>query len=122
MHNDECTMHCALCIVHCAFFIPAVTAYLDAVRLLAARELSEAQIRLRLARRRHAAGAIDEAVARLLAEGAIDDRRVAETLARTHSSTKRRGKLRVRRELERARIASDTARSVVDQVFESLDA
>ena len=43
-----------------------MNAYIDALRMLARRELSEAQVRQRLARRQHPAAAIDEAVARLL--------------------------------------------------------
>lgn len=111
--------HSAFLVVHCAWI--TVNAYLDALRMLARRELSEVQIRQRLARRRHPAYAIDEAVARLLDERAIDDRRVAEAIARTQSSVKRRGKLRVRRELEQAGISRDTARTVVDHVFESVN-
>ena len=96
-------------------------AYVDGLRMLARRELSEAQIRQRLARREHTAEAVDAAVERLLAERAIDDRRTAEAIARTQSSFKRRGKLRIRRQIEQAGIAPVTARMVVDEVFESVD-
>ena len=99
-----------------------VNAYLDALKMLARRELSEAQIRQRLARREHDAGEIDAAVERLRAERAIDDRRVADAIARTQSSLKRRGKLRIRREIEHAGIARETARSAVDDVFADVDA
>ena len=97
-------------------------AYLDALKMLARRELSEAQIRQRLARREHASDDIDAAVERLRSERAIDDRRVAEAIARTQTSIKRRGKLRIRREIEHAGIARDTARRVVDDVFADVDA
>ena len=97
-------------------------AYLDALNMLARRELSEAQIRQRLARREHDADDIDAAVERLRSERAIDDRRVAEAIARTQTSIKRRGKLRIRREIEHAGIARDTARRVVDDVFAGVDA
>src|SRR5207244_7951720 len=97
-------------------------AYLDALKMLARRELSEAQIRQRLARREHADDDIDAAVERLRTERAIDDRRVAGAIARTQSSLKRRGKLRIRREIEHAGIASATARSAVDEVFADVDA
>ena len=50
---------------------------------------------------------IDAAVARLLEERAIDDRRTAEAIARTETSVRRRGKLRVRRRIESAGIAGD---------------
>ena len=96
-------------------------AYVDALRMLARRELSEAQVRQRLARREHARDDIDSAVARLLAERAIDDARAAAAIARSQASVKRRGKLRVLRQIEQAGIARATARRATDDVFESID-
>ena len=52
----------------------------------------------------------------------MDDARTAEAMARTSANVKRRGPLRVRREIEHAGIASGTAREVVDRLFEELDA
>ena len=95
--------------------------YVDALKMLGRRELSEAQIRQRLARREHDPDAIDAAVSRLLEERALDDARVAEAIARTQTSIKRRGKLRVRRQIEQAGIQPSTARRAVDEVFEALD-
>jgi len=89
--------------------------------MLARRELSEAQVRQRLARKGHEADAIDAAVTRLREERALDDARVAEAIARTQTAVRRRGKLRVRREIESAGITGATARRAVDEVFESLD-
>jgi regulatory protein len=97
-------------------------AYVDGLKLAAGRELSEAQLRQRLARKGHAQQEIDTAVARLKEERAIDDARVAETIARTETSTRRRGKLRVRMQIERAGISTSTARKAVDDVFGELDA
>jgi regulatory protein len=99
-----------------------VTAYVDALKMLARRELSEAQVRQRLARRGHEPDAIDAAMARLREERAIDDARVAEAIARTESSVRRRGKLRVKRRIESAGISSATARRAVDEVYGSIDA
>jgi regulatory protein len=96
-------------------------AYIDALKMLGRRELSEAQIRQRLARREHDPEAIDAAVARLIDERAIDDNRVAEAIARTETVIRKRGKLRVRRKIESAGIAPATARRAVDDVFGSLD-
>ena len=96
-------------------------AYIDALKMLGRRELSEAQIRQRLARREHDAEAIDAAVARLLEERAIDDNRVAEAIARTETAFRKRGRLRVRRKIESAGIAPATARRAVDEVFGGLD-
>ncbi len=97
-------------------------AYIDGLKMLARRELSEAQVRQRLARRGHDADAIDAAVARLRDERAIDDARVAEAIARTETSIRRRGKLRVRRRIESAGIAPATARRAIDDTFGALDA
>jgi regulatory protein len=96
-------------------------AYIDGLKLLARRELSELQVRQRLARKGHEPGAIDDAVARLREERAIDDERVAEAIARTETSVRRRGKLRVRMQIERAGIAKATAKHAVDQVFDAID-
>lgn len=96
-------------------------AYLDAIRMLARRELSEAQVRQRLTRRDHPADAVDGAIDRLREERAIDDERVAEAIARTQTSVKKRGELRVRRQIEQAGIAPATARRVARQAFEALD-
>jgi regulatory protein len=98
-----------------------MSAYLDGVKMLARRELSEQQVRQRLARKGHEREAIDVAVARLRDERAIDDARVAEAIARTETSVRRRGKLRVRMQIQRAGIANATAKQAVDQVFEAID-
>jgi regulatory protein len=98
-----------------------MSAYVDGLKMLARRELSEAQVRQRLARRGHDEDAIDRAVARLKAERAIDDARVAAAIARTETSIKRRGRLRVRRQIENAGIAGPVARRAVDDAFEEID-
>jgi regulatory protein len=97
------------------------SAYVDGLKLLARRELSEMQVRQRLARKGHDRDAVDAAVARLREERAIDDGRVAEAIARTETSVRRRGKLRVRLQIERAGIAKNTAKQAVEEVFLSID-
>ena len=89
--------------------------------MLGRRELSEAQVRQRLARRGYEPDSVDAAVARLREERAIDDARVAEAIVRTQSSIRGRGRLRVLREVESAGIAAAIARRAVDDVFDSLD-
>ena len=98
-----------------------MSAYLDGVKMLARRELSEMQVRQRLARKGHEPQAIDEAVERLRAERALDDHRVAEAIARTETSIRRRGKVRVRMQIERAGISKETAKRAVDDVFGAID-
>jgi SOS response regulatory protein OraA/RecX len=46
---------------------------------------------------------------------------VAEAIARSQTSLRKRGKLRVRLQIERTGIAAATARRVVDEVFADLD-
>ena len=96
-------------------------AYVAGLRLLARRELSEAQVRDRLTRRRFEAGAIEEAVARLRRERAIDDGRTALACARTEAHVKRHGRLRALRQLEAIGIERSTARAAVAEVFAELD-
>ena len=96
-------------------------AYLDALRMLARRELSEAQVRQRLARRQHDPEAIEDAVARLKADKSIDDARVAGAIARTEAGVRRRGRLRVRRRIEAAGIAPAIAERAVHEAFAELD-
>ena len=89
--------------------------------MLARRELSERQVRQRLARKGHEPADIDDAVARLVAERAIDDVRVAEAIARTETALKKRGKVRVRMAIERAGIATAAAKRAADEVFDAID-
>jgi regulatory protein len=96
--------------------------YVTALRMLARRELSEAQLRQRLARRQHTPEAIDAAVARLIADRSLDDTRVAGAIARSETHLKKRGRLRVRRTIEAAGISPAIARQTLDEVFESIDA
>jgi len=96
-------------------------AYLDGLKMLARRELSEAQVRDRLVRKGYAPGVVAEAVARLRDERAIDDSRVAEAIARRETTTKRRGKRGVRLRIERAGVTTATARKAVDEAFGSVD-
>jgi regulatory protein len=98
-----------------------MSAYLDGLKMLARRDLSERQVRQRLVRKGHEQDAIDDAIAQLREEHAIDDARVAQTIARTAATAKHRGKLRVRQEIERAGIGRDTAARAVDDVFETID-
>jgi regulatory protein len=102
--------------------LAANPAYVDGLKMLARRELSEAQVRQRLARRGHGQDAIDLAVSRLRDERAIDDARVAEAIARTETTVRRRGKVRVRLQIERSGVDRDVAAHAVDEVFAGLDA
>jgi regulatory protein len=95
--------------------------YLDALKMLARQEISESRLRERLARRGHPAATIDQAVSRLKEERAIDDVRVAQSIARTEAAVKHRGRHRVKRRIEHAGIARATASRAVDDVFVGID-
>ena len=97
------------------------SAYIDGLKMLGRRELSEKQVRQRLARKEHEPDEIEDAVARLREERAINDQRVAEAIARTETGIRKRGKVRVRMQLERAGIAKDTVKQAIDDVFEGID-
>ena len=89
--------------------------------MLARRELSEAQIRQRLAKRGHDDDAIERVVERLKADRSLDDARVAGVIARSETGLRKRGRLRVRRRIEAAGIASHIAHQAVDDTFRDLD-
>src|SRR6478735_8536667 len=90
-------------------------AYLTGLQLLARRELSEAQLRQRLARRGYGPDEVDVAIGHLLAERALDDRRVAAAIAATET------RLRVKRQIEAAGIDTSLAEHAVEQVFGEID-
>jgi regulatory protein len=95
--------------------------YLAGLKMLALRELSEVQVRQRLARKGHDSSSIDEAVSRLKAERAIDDERVAGAIARTQVTVRGRGRRRVLQQVEAAGIAKSIASRAVDETFSELD-
>ena len=89
--------------------------------MLARRELTERQLRERLARRGYEADHVDAAVTRLKSDRSLDDTRVAMAMARQEVSTKRHGRLRAQRQLEAAGLPSGLARTALDEVFSALD-
>ena len=95
--------------------------YLTALKMLARRELSEAQLRQRLLRRQHDPDAIEAALTRLKSERNLDDERVAGAIARSETNLKNRGRFRVTRQIEAAGIASSIAKRVVDETFAAID-
>ena len=98
------------------------SAYIAALKMLGGRELSEPQVRQRLARRGCDEEAIDAAVARLKSDGSLDDERAARAMAHAETSLRKRGRLRVKRRLESAGIAPDVAQRATQEIFETVDA
>jgi len=96
-------------------------AYVTALGLLARRELAEAQLRTRLAKRKFTDDEIDAAMTRLRRERALDDRRTALACARTQVRIKHRGRARVVRHIEALGINRDIAREAVAEVFAEFD-
>ncbi|HSC28739.1 MAG TPA: RecX family transcriptional regulator, partial [Vicinamibacterales bacterium] len=86
-----------------------MSAYADALRLIARRELSVAECRARLLDRNHPAEDVEAALARLVRDGALDDRRAAHAHARTALEVKGRGRVRVARELQERGIEREVA-------------
>jgi regulatory protein len=96
-------------------------AYITALTMLSARELSEAQLRTRLKRKEIEAAEIDDAITRLKADRTLNDRRVALAIARMESAIKHRGRSRVLQKIRQAGIDDDTAQDAVREVFEEVD-
>lgn len=96
-------------------------AYTVALTLLSARELSEAQLRARLTRRRLEAGDIESALSRLKKDGTLSDRRVAMAIGRMESAVKSRGRARVIQKIRQAGIDGHTAAQAVSEVFQDVD-
>ena len=97
------------------------SAYLDALYLLSRRELSERQLRDRLADREHDPEEIAAAVAQLTEQGSLDDVRVARAYARTALKIKGRGRLRIQRELHEIGIPKDVAAEALAETFGDVD-
>ena len=102
-------------------YTTGVDAYVLALGWLARRELTEKQIRQRLARRGCEPDAVDDAVARLKAERAIDDARVAGAFARTAVRLKGRGPMRLERDLQGLGIERGAAKAAVRDVLAETD-
>jgi regulatory protein len=96
-------------------------AYIVALTMLSRRELSEAQVRSRLARKEFPDDDIEAAVERLRQDGTLNDRRVALAAARLESAVRHRGRSRVIQKLRTLGIDGDIAEAAVNEVFEEVD-
>lgn len=74
-------------------------------------------MRQRLAERGYTQTAISPAIARLLAERTLDDRRAATAVARTEAAIRRHGPRRVAAKLTAMRIDRDLVKEVVRDIF-----
>jgi regulatory protein len=80
--------------------------------------MSSARVRDRLIARGFSAAIADDALQRLQQARALDDERAARACARTLALVKRRGRLRVSRELERMGFGPETVRDAVTAVID----
>jgi|YNPMSStandDraft_1061717.scaffolds.fasta_scaffold02733_7 regulatory protein len=92
-----------------------------ALRLLAARALTVAQLKQRLRPRAADPAAVDRVVAWLKEYGALDDRRFAEAFSSARAASGQFGRARVLAELVKRKVASRVAEQAVRQAFRNLD-
>jgi SOS response regulatory protein OraA/RecX len=96
-------------------------AYTTALTWLSRRELSVAQLRSRLARRKFDHAEIDEALAKLSRDRTVDDARVAVAAARLEGGIRNRGRRRVLQRIQQLGVSSSVAHAAVDEVFANID-
>jgi regulatory protein len=95
----------------------AKSAYSRALRWLTARELSEAQVRSRLAGIGYTDTAISDAIHQLVQNRTLDDRRAATAVARTEARVRRHGPRRVMGKLMSMDIDRDLAKEIIAELF-----
>ena len=84
-----------------------------ALRLLTRRDYTAKELRTKLLDRDLSETEVDSVLADLADEGAVNDRRVAESFVRVASTLKGRGRLRISRELEQRGIDRDIIRDAL---------
>ncbi len=92
-----------------------------ALQALARRALSAGELRLKLAQRAERASDAAEVIARLKESGLLDDHRFAQAFAAARRDNEGFGKLRVRSDLARRRVAPGLARQAVEEAFREAD-
>lgn len=93
------------------------TAWGAALRLLARRDLSEGEVRTKLLARDFYEPEVEAAISRLRERRYLDDRLLAEAVARTQSRTKHQGPLKVRAHMQRRRIPEHLALEAIRTEF-----
>jgi len=92
-----------------------------ALRLLAGREFTTAELRARLLRRGFPPAVADDVLRALTEQGAVDDGRAARARARHEAVIKRHGRSRALRQVQALGVDRDTARQAVAAAFEDID-
>ena len=93
------------------------TAWGAAIGLLARRDLSEGEVRMKLLAREFGEPEVEETISRLRERRYLDDRSLAEAVARTQARTRHQGPLKVRAHLRRRRIPETLALEAVRAEF-----
>jgi regulatory protein len=88
---------------------PRDSARVGALRLLGRRDYSAAELTNRLLDKGYPAEDVARVVGDLVADGSVDDRRLAHAYARSASTIKGRGRLRIKRELEARGVSAGLA-------------
>jgi regulatory protein len=96
-------------------------AFQTAIRSLAARSYSVAELKQKLRSKRFSATSIDETVARLKKLGFLDDRRLAEQYASSLARDRAFGRFRVERELRARRVDPRSVEPALNAAFEETD-
>jgi regulatory protein len=89
-----------------------------ALTLLGRRDYTAAELTQRLLDKGHDAGEVAEQIESLVADGTINEQRIAEVHVRVASQIKGRGRMRIRQEL----LARGIAKSVVEAVLAGIPA
>lgn len=96
---------------------PSGSARTAALSLLARRDYTSAELSTRLIDRGYAADDVAEALKSLMADGSLNDARVAAAHVRTSTTVKGRGRLRVKGEL----MARGLSRQAIDEALSAVD-
>lgn len=96
---------------------PTADPFLVGLKWLARRELTERQVRDRLAKKGYPGDAVDDAVARLKQNRALDDERTARAFVNTVATLKQWGPARINMALARLGVAPAVAKAAMSDVL-----
>lgn len=101
--------------------LDADSLYQVAIKALARRARSSAEIRVLLARRKASKADIEAVIHRLKENGYLDDVRFARMFVASRIDNRLEGKVRVRRELAARRVKPELADEAVRRAYEAVD-
>lgn len=92
-----------------------------ALRILAQRPYSSAEIKLKLSRRSESPAAVATVLGKLREYGLADDQKFSETFAAARLQNQKFGSMRILRELRGKHVASGVAQTAVEKTFAGVD-